>query len=410
MKNFFIAICSLFFLFSCDSGLKFENPNDPNNKANVQQGELNGECYPNNTCNEGLSCDEENNICINESGDAGSSDQQDTSDSTDSGYDSDSTDSGYNPDPSDTGDTSDSGYNHDPADSGDTSSTPSDPTDTGSSQPDPGCTPLCGGKECGSDGCGGSCGTCPENHTCSFTTNTCQCNKSCTGKLCTDDDGCGGTCGCKSNEKCIEDTGVCECVPHCEEGWQCGGDGCGGSCGDGCGDGFCIESTHMCKVCTKVTLSPITDLSKYTTNRYYKTTKNAYTPNTGNTSIEDKYVLSFQTSAITQGQVVDLAEFDSLKSCEDGQAKAALCFIIGEDHDGKGSNSAKVYFTKRGTLTIDEYDKSSDHIKFSLKDVKLGEIKEEIISGTPTNPVAHTERTFPPSGECIIVEDTTLEN
>jgi len=28
------------------------------------------------------------------------------------------------------------------------------------------CTPGCAGKVCGSDGCGGSCGTCPANQTC----------------------------------------------------------------------------------------------------------------------------------------------------------------------------------------------------------------------------------------------------
>ena len=28
------------------------------------------------------------------------------------------------------------------------------------------CAPMCGGRDCGSDGCGGSCGTCPEGRTC----------------------------------------------------------------------------------------------------------------------------------------------------------------------------------------------------------------------------------------------------
>lgn len=66
--NFLILLGILsIFLFSCDSGLKFNNPNDPNNKAKLQQGELGGECYPNNTCDEGLTCDKENNICINDS-------------------------------------------------------------------------------------------------------------------------------------------------------------------------------------------------------------------------------------------------------------------------------------------------------------------------------------------------------
>ena len=60
----------LFCLTSCDSGLKFENPNDPNNQSadsgdtKTETGELGGECYGNKTCNEGLICDKENNSCV----------------------------------------------------------------------------------------------------------------------------------------------------------------------------------------------------------------------------------------------------------------------------------------------------------------------------------------------------------
>jgi hypothetical protein len=70
--------------------------------------------------------------------------------------------------------------------------------------------PNCEGKECGSDGCGGVCGTCPAEWTCT-------------------DEG--------------------KCVEHCESACQdkeCGGDGCGGACGtcaEGakCQDGQCLE-------------------------------------------------------------------------------------------------------------------------------------------------------------------------
>ena len=67
-----------FFLFSCDDGIKFENSNDPDNKAKVQQGELGSECYPNNTCNDGLICDKDNNICIEESEKTNDMDKTDT--------------------------------------------------------------------------------------------------------------------------------------------------------------------------------------------------------------------------------------------------------------------------------------------------------------------------------------------
>ena len=70
MKNFCIVLAffSAFLLVSCDSGLKFKNPLDPNNQsAQSDAGKLGGECYKNKTCNEGLICDEESNICIEES-------------------------------------------------------------------------------------------------------------------------------------------------------------------------------------------------------------------------------------------------------------------------------------------------------------------------------------------------------
>ena len=75
------------------------------------------------------------------------------------------------------------------------------------------CTPDCQGKECGDDGCGGSCGTCPADCTC----------------------GEPGVC-----------EGACNCVPYCgdEEDllFDCGDDGCGGSCGE-CEEGAeCIET------------------------------------------------------------------------------------------------------------------------------------------------------------------------
>ena len=72
------------------------------------------------------------------------------------------------------------------------------------------CQPNCDNKDCGDDGCGGSCGSCKDNEICKnnkCSTNICQPN--CDNKDC-GDDGCGGSCGpCKDNEicknsKCIE--------------------------------------------------------------------------------------------------------------------------------------------------------------------------------------------------------------
>lgn len=56
---------------------------------------------------------------------------------------------------------------------------------------DPGCVPKCDGKECGSNGCGGTCGSCPNGLTCSNF--QCICVPQCSNKEC-GDNGCGGSC------------------------------------------------------------------------------------------------------------------------------------------------------------------------------------------------------------------------
>ena len=64
------------------------------------------------------------------------------------------------------------------------------------------CTPNCNGKNCGSDGCGGSCGTCVDSGICASGTCACKPNCSTTGAKC-GYDGCGGSCGiCASPQTC----------------------------------------------------------------------------------------------------------------------------------------------------------------------------------------------------------------
>ncbi len=106
------------------------------------------------------------------------------------------------------------------------------------------CVPDCSEKECGDDGCGGSCGSCQDGFLCS--NGACvedTCEPACDGKEC-GDDGCNGSCGaCAGNESCEE--GMCVCVPACD-GKECGDDGCGGNCGDceglqdACVNGRCV--------------------------------------------------------------------------------------------------------------------------------------------------------------------------
>ncbi|MGM0577111.1 MAG: choice-of-anchor D domain-containing protein [Myxococcota bacterium] len=72
------------------------------------------------------------------------------------------------------------------------------------------CVPDCDGRECGGDGCGGSCGGCPS-----------------------------AAPFCKQ--------GLCQvaCTPTCD-GRECGGDGCGGSCGT-CPSAAPLCEDHLCK-------------------------------------------------------------------------------------------------------------------------------------------------------------------
>lgn len=87
----------------------------------------------------------------------------------------------------------------------------------------------CFNKQCGDDGCGGSCGQCVAGSFCDIS-GMCQCSGTCLGKTC-GDDGCGNSCGvCAAGQFCV--SGVCEssCTPDCV-GKSCGDDGCGGACG-----------------------------------------------------------------------------------------------------------------------------------------------------------------------------------
>lgn len=153
------------------------------------------------------------------------------------------------------------------------------------------CLPICEGKECGDDGCGYDCGTCEGNTTCDADKCVCAfdicgesccaetelcidgacCQADCNGKVC-GSDGCGGSCGsCSANQVCLgEGKCVCQFAPCggaccaateiCFEGAcceslcgavECGDDGCGGDCGECdagcyCGGGTCLGSCGEC--------------------------------------------------------------------------------------------------------------------------------------------------------------------
>ena len=145
------------------------------------------------------------------------------------------------------------------------------------------CVPNCTGKGCGSDGCGGSCGTCGSGTQCEFSTGKCKgsacagvpyegCCKNGTAVSCNQSDGslaftpckplntaAGQACGWGGTAfQCLTPTWVmvtpagkakdCPasvCVPNCT-GKSCGSDGCGGTCGACKGDQTC-QPDGTCK-------------------------------------------------------------------------------------------------------------------------------------------------------------------
>ena len=113
------------------------------------------------------------------------------------------------------------------------------------------CVSNCENRDCGSDGCGGYCGTCLVGTSCD-SQGLCAskpCTPVCSGKQC-GPDGCGGSCGacpagtgCNGVGKCTTGTG---CIPNCA-GKICGPDGCGNFCGK-CPAGFMCNNSSQCIV------------------------------------------------------------------------------------------------------------------------------------------------------------------
>ncbi|HEY1694316.1 MAG TPA: hypothetical protein VGG39_19235 [Polyangiaceae bacterium] len=100
------------------------------------------------------------------------------------------------------------------------------------------CVPQCAGKNCGTDGCGGSCGACSGgNHVCSgggqctcTPTSGCVSGASVPG-VCATDDGCGGPCTCNTanGESCVSGACCYDTTHYCDANAMC----CSGSCNIG---------------------------------------------------------------------------------------------------------------------------------------------------------------------------------
>jgi len=115
MKNLSVVfvLCTALFLVACGGS-----------KSSEKMGELDAQCYPNKTCNEGLSCDEESNLCkktedvtADDSDDADSQNDDETSDTDTENADTESHDSAESQNDADTADSgSDSGDSQDDSD------------------------------------------------------------------------------------------------------------------------------------------------------------------------------------------------------------------------------------------------------------------------------------------------------
>jgi hypothetical protein len=106
------------------------------------------------------------------------------------------------------------------------------------------CIPSCGGKECGRDGCSGSCGTCSAGMFCNW------------DGICISPGFCGPAAGVAGCSGCPCEACVCAANPYCcEIEWtpMCVADcfyRCGGCLLDMCGDGLCSWPEN-CSNCTE---------------------------------------------------------------------------------------------------------------------------------------------------------------
>ena len=93
MKSSIFSIFFLFLIVSCDGDLVWKNPYDPNaDSSQFEMGSHGGKCYPNNTCDEGLVCNKDKNVCTKEPDNQDGKDSNDTSSDDDKWSDNDTSD------------------------------------------------------------------------------------------------------------------------------------------------------------------------------------------------------------------------------------------------------------------------------------------------------------------------------
>jgi len=127
------------------------------------------------------------------------------------------------------------------------------------------CIPNCAGKQCGSDGCGGSCGSCNESEYCNATGQCVELVNCTSDSNCSDLTGVCGTGLCNLTSKicyinysigniCRSNISECDAVEYCSGSIDCPADlnkSDGSSCNNGiCDKGKCISSCTNDYLCT----------------------------------------------------------------------------------------------------------------------------------------------------------------
>jgi hypothetical protein len=102
-------------------------------------------------------------------------------------------------------------------------------------EPDPTCVGSCEGRDCGDDGCGGLCGACAPEQSCSSDGLCAETDAPCEATCASQDALCGEVCGevcgvCAGAQDTCE-LGQCVCAPACEGLWCTDTDGCEADCG-----------------------------------------------------------------------------------------------------------------------------------------------------------------------------------
>ena len=362
IKFLILLSISLLFIFACDDGIKFDNPNDEKNKAAVQQGELGGECYPNKTCDEGLTCDKESNTCIEESESSENNDDSDmASEQSDGDNDTDTThDSSDSVPDNDTDIDSGDSKTDDDADNDSGDSTTDNDTDTDTIPADPCTLNPCSSIANSTGECsifGGTTYKCECNSNYYWDGSTCQ-RCSCDGKMC-GDDGCGNICGVCQGEDMGCSADQTQCVKY-----------------------ECAQVTI-----TKISINPLSTL--LTKEKFYYFNHN----------VSDKKEFYLKIQGLSMAKNNDLAEMTFQGNCNaavDGTPipgtpeNSSVCFFMQDN----STTSNTIFFPDKGSLNITTLTSTGD-LSAKMSGIRLVEIDK-------------TTGKLIPNGMCINIIDGNL--